>query len=91
MGSIVQLDRQASAVEAAPGRDPAPSALPLLPSSDDVAALVQISGRLHPSDCLLLVRVIGRVAELERTVGEAAALDMLETAIARLHGALGRA
>ena len=91
MGSIVQLDRSARATEADSGRETGPSTLPLLPSSDDVTALVQISGRLHPSDCLLLVRVIGRVAELERTVGEAAALDMLETAIARLHGALGRA
>jgi len=91
MGSIAQHHRTTGSVAAEAPQDNAPSALPLLPASGDVAALVQISSRLHPSDCLLLVRVIGRVAELERTVGEAAALDMLETAIARLHGALGRA
>jgi hypothetical protein len=68
-----------------------PAALPLLPASSDVAALVQISERLHPADCTVLVRLIGRVAELERTLGEAAAMDMLETAIARLHRAMGRA
>jgi predicted GNAT family N-acyltransferase len=56
-----------------------------------VSALAQISERLHPADCALLIRIIGRVAELERTRGEAAAMDMLETAIARLHGAVGRA
>jgi hypothetical protein len=74
-----------------PAPEPPPAALPLLPGSSDVAALVQISERLHPADCTVFVRLIGRVAELERTLGEAAAMDMLETAIARLHGAMGRA
>lgn len=71
--------------------DPAPQAPPLLPASAEMAALTAIAERLHPADCTLLVRIIGRVAELERTRGEAAAMDRLETALARLHGAMGRA
>ena len=71
--------------------EPTPGSQPRQPLSGETSALVQISERLHPADCTLLIRIIGRVAELERTRGEAAAMDMLETAIARLHGAVGRA
>ena len=35
---------------------------------------------LHPSDTEILIRLIARVAELERTHGEEVALAMLESA-----------
>ena len=87
MASTAQDTRLASRITP----DRTPGSQPRQPLSGEASALAQISERLHPADCALLIRIIGHVAELERTRGEAAAMDMLETAIARLHGAVGRA
>jgi hypothetical protein len=65
--------------------------LPPPPPAPEAGLLLDLARAMHPSDRTLLVRIIGRVVEVERTAGEAAAMDMLETVIARLHGAEGRA
>ena len=58
-------------------------------SREEVALLAGLSLELHPTDTQLLIRLIARVAELERDHGEEVALAMLENAIA--YFARGRA
>ncbi len=87
MALTVQFPRQ----ETRTIRVAAQAAGPASPPPEETLALSGIAERLHPSDTILLIRIIRRAAELERTLGEAAAVDMLETALARLHGAEGRA
>ncbi len=47
---------------------------------DEVHFLAGVARDLHNSDCEILIRLIGRVAELERTHGEDIALAILERA-----------
>jgi hypothetical protein len=65
----------------------AASARPKLP--DDEQSLVGLAGEMSPGDCLLLVRIIQRVAELERTEGEDVALAMLERAMGTVNARSG--
>jgi hypothetical protein len=45
---------------------------------------------MSPGDCLLLVRIIQRVVELERTEGEDVALAMLERAMGTVNARSGQ-
>ena len=55
------------------------------PISDEETTLLSgLAAELHPADCQILVRLIGKVAELERTRGEEVALAMLEKAISAI-------
>ena len=47
---------------------------------EEVSILAGVARDLHASDCEILIRLIGRVAELERKYGEEVALAMLESA-----------